>query len=189
MFNRAVFSRYLLIFLLSCSLILTVVIIARVHNFSDNLTAFESKQVSKLEAIRLEAMKDIQFRMGQEVYVPVYSSLKLDNESYEIDFSITLSIRNTDTNHPLIVRSIDYYNSEGEKFKRFVSKRLTLPPMGTTDIVINRSDNFGKSGGNFYVVWTSDTLISEPIVQAIMLGPGPNGYSFLSEGRVVKSKK
>ena len=56
------------------------------------------------------------------------------------------------------------------------------------DFHITQSDTIGGSGANFYLEWVADTTVTEPVVEAIMLGSsGTQGYSWTSEGLVVKS--
>ena len=62
-----------------------------------------------------------------------------------------------------------------------------IKPMATTDFYLSKSDSFGGSGANFYIKWLADTLVNEPVVEAIMLGTAPHGYSIVSPGRVVKN--
>lgn len=186
------FSRLHLTALLTIVLIIILlVLIGRIQKllteFSSTTGSLQSEQVEAFEAIRLESVNDINVRMGQEIYVPVYSTLKAFDPDKEIDLAITLSVRNTDPKHPILVQSVDFYRSDGDRFKRFISSPLEIRPMATKEFNIPRTDEFGGSGANFYIVWVSDTLVTEPIVEAIMLGAATQGYSWVSSGKVVKS--
>lgn len=185
--NRSNITIFIGVALLLTMLFFIAQLSTKALEFSSNVDSIKSEQAEIIEAIRLESINDIQFRMGQEIYIPAYSTLKSgDNE--EIDFSITLSVRNTDPNNTIIVKSVDFYRSDGERFKRFIRDPLTIRPMATEDFIVSRADKFGGSGANFYVVWVSDTLVTEPVVEAIMLGRGLHAYSWVSSGKVVKSR-
>lgn len=177
------------IMMIALPLILFVIVMNRVADVSTSVDDKVVEQSESIEAIRLEAMNDIQVRVGQEIYVPAYSTLKSIKGAKGIELSITLSIRNTDPQHKITVNSVDFYNSSGEKYRRFITEPIVIRPMETIEFYVPELDKFGGSGANFYVVWVSDVLVNEPIVEAIMLGPAPHGYSLVSPGRVVKSKR
>src|SRR5262245_10022886 len=47
---------------------------------------------------------------GQTVYVPAYSSVYTSDRADRFDLAVTLSIRNTDANHSIVVTSARYYD-------------------------------------------------------------------------------
>jgi hypothetical protein len=65
---------------------------------------------SGTKRISLEEMKRKSFIAGHTIYVPVYSHI-YHQDNMEFDLTATLSIRNTDFNNPLIVKSAKYYNT------------------------------------------------------------------------------
>jgi hypothetical protein len=61
--------------------------------------------------------------------------------------------------------------------------------MASTDFVVDSTDTSGGSGANFIVEWIAQTQISEPIVEAVMIGTESNrGISFVSAGKVIKTQ-
>jgi hypothetical protein len=61
--------------------------------------------------------------------------------------------------------------------------------MASTDFVVNKSDSSGGAGANFIVEWAADKEVSEPVIEAVMIGTqSTQGISFISPGRVVKNR-
>jgi hypothetical protein len=53
---------------------------------------------------------------------------------------------------------------------------------------VTRNDTKGGSGANFIVEWIAQTEISEPLVEAVMIGTdSQQGISFVGQGRVIKT--
>ncbi|MDZ8105508.1 MAG: DUF3124 domain-containing protein [Nostoc sp. DedQUE12a] len=133
--------------------------------------------------------KNFQIAMGQTIYVPVYSHIYHHNRQEIFELAVTLSIRNTDLNNSMVVTSVRYYNSEGKLVKQYLERPIQLDALASTDFFINRNDTSGGLGANFIVEWVAQTEISEPIVEAVMIGTDfQQGISFTSSGRVIKSQ-
>ncbi|WP_414569979.1 DUF3124 domain-containing protein [Nostoc sp. CCY 9925] len=133
--------------------------------------------------------KNFQIAMGQTIYVPVYSHIYHHNRQEIFELAITLSIRNTDLNNSMVVTSVRYYNSDGKLVKQYLERPIQLDALASTDFFINRNDTSGGLGANFIVEWVAQTQISEPIVEAVMIGTDfQQGISFTSSGRVIKSQ-
>ena len=146
----------------------------------------ESKE--SIKAIEQIALHDIKEVAGQEIYVPAYSNIKSFDGKSKINISVNLSVRNTDVNRPIVIQYLDYYNSSGMKSKAFLDSPVRLKPMATLDFHITQADTIGGSGANFYLKWSADTIVHEPIVEAIMVGSsGTLGFSWSSKGHVVKT--
>lgn len=122
----------------------------------------------------------------KEFYVPVYSHIYYAQNRFT-KLSITLSIRNTDSEKNLYVENIDYYNTEGTLVKQYIKKPHVLKPMASVDFVVNLEDMSGGSGANFLVNIASKEKINEPIIQAIMINnSGNSNLCFTSQGEVVQ---
>ncbi len=133
--------------------------------------------------------KNFQIAMGQTIYVPVYSHIYHHNRQEIFELAVTLSIRNTDLTNPMVISSVRYYNSDGKLVKQYLDRPIQLDPLASTDFFINRNDTSGGLGANFIVEWVAQTEISEPIVEAVMIGTDfQQGISFTSTGRVIKSQ-
>lgn len=124
---------------------------------------------------------------GQTVYVPVYSHIYHGDGKHPFYLTATLSIRNTDPEHPITIVIADYYDSDGKLLKHYLEKPLKLNPLASTYIIIRESDKSGGVGANFVVRWESEGKISEPLIEAVMIGAkGQQGISFTSRGQAVR---
>ncbi|MDZ7958153.1 MAG: DUF3124 domain-containing protein [Aulosira sp. DedQUE10] len=134
--------------------------------------------------------KNFKIAIGQTIYVPVYSHIYHNDERKILDLAATLSIRNTDLNNPMIITAVRYYDSDGKLIKQYLEKPIQLNALASTDFFVNRTDTSGGSGANFIVEWVSQTVISEPIVEAVMIATEfQQGISFVSPGKVIKTQK
>ncbi len=132
--------------------------------------------------------ENIQIARGQIIYVPVYSHIYHQNRQSIFPLSVTLSIRNTDLSQSLIITSVSYYDSEGNLVKEYLSQPIQLDKLASIDFFVTRNDTTGGSGANFIVEWISESEISEPLVEAIMIGTdSQQGISFVGQGRVIKT--
>ena len=123
---------------------------------------------------------------GQTVYVPVYSHIYGGNRERPFNLAVTLSIRNTDMSGGIRIASADYYNSEGELVEKYLDQETTLGPLATLRYVVRESDTSGGSGANFIVKWYSDTAVSPPVIESVMIGTqSQQGISFTSRGQVI----
>jgi uncharacterized protein YcfL len=137
------------------------------------------------EKVVLEA--NFQGKMGQTIYVPIYSHIYYENSERSFGLAATLSIRNTDLTKSMIVTAVNYYDSGGNLLRNYLDQPIQLDRLASADFVVNRTDNRGGAGANFIVEWLSRETISEPIVEAVMIsGVGNQGISFISQGRVIK---
>ena len=120
---------------------------------------------------------------GQVVYVPCYSHIRLaDGRTYKL--AINLSIRNTSFSNDLTITAVDYHDSSGRLVKHHADDPIVLGPLATADFFVTENDKSGGSGANFMVEWVASKPITEPIVEAVMVGTGGGqGVSFVSVGR------
>jgi len=118
-------------------------------------------------------------------YVPVYSHIYHDGgRPYSLE--TTLSVRNVDPKHAVFLTKVDYYDTDGDLSQRKLDRAIVLRPLQTIEFLIERTDATGGSGANFIVEWRSEQEISEPIIEAVMVGmSGTQGFSFRSPGRVI----
>lgn len=110
---------------------------------------------------------------GQTLYLPVYSHLyhgdvhTRTGKPSETLVSTHVSIRNTDMKAVLKVVSARYYNTEGKLLREFLPTPRTIPPLGTYELFVPRSDASGGSGANFIIEWSADVPINPPLVEAL----------------------
>ncbi len=131
--------------------------------------------------------EDIKLSSGQTVYVPIYSHIYSGVKGRPFDLAAILSIRNTNPNNSITLRSVKYYDSDGKLLKEYLSIPLQLKALVSTRYIITEGDKTGGSGANFIVVWKSDRKLNPPIIEGVMIGThSGQGISFVSRGQVIK---
>ncbi|MGE5505700.1 MAG: DUF3124 domain-containing protein [Actinomycetota bacterium] len=126
---------------------------------------------------------------GQTVYVPVYSHVLHGNQDKSGTpsqwlMAAMLSVRNTDPDNAMAVRSVRYYDSHGKLIREYPVAAVRLEPMGTTEVFVEHKDNAGGSGANFLVVWDADKPINPPIVETVhTYFYGTQSTAFVSRGQ------
>jgi hypothetical protein len=144
------------------------------------LAAWFSSSIAVSEALALSR--------GQVVYVPIYSQIWYRNLDSQGKPSILLlssmvSIRNTDPDHSITVRSVRYYGADG-KLLRDDSDVRNLGPLASTEVFIEYKDTTGGTGANFLVVWDADTPANPPIIESVNVNyTGTALTAFTSRGR------
>lgn len=128
---------------------------------------------------------------GQTVYVPVYSHIwhgNLDGSGkpQTLLLSSMLSVRNTDPDTGLVIRSVRYYDTSGKMIREYTPVPAQLGPMASTDVFVEHKDNVGGTGANFIVEWSAAKPISAPIVEVVnAYFFGPHSLAFTSGGQVI----
>lgn len=121
----------------------------------------------------------------QTVYVPAYSSIRLGSGKGKVDLATTLSIRNTSQETALVILRADYFDTSGALIHSYVRDPIAVRPLGTVEAFVPAEDKRGGSGANFLVEWAADGPITEPLIEAVIVGnSGTQGYSFVSRGKV-----
>ena len=125
----------------------------------------------------------IEILEGQTVYVPVYSHVYANGGRPHL-LETTLSVRNLDPNRAISVKSVKYFDTNGELVKKYLDDELVLAPLATTEFLVEKQDVRGGSGANFIVVWDAEEPVYEPLIEAVMVGfANANSISFSSPGR------
>ncbi len=150
--------------------------------------AHSRPQASPQDKIYEVSEEDIEQAMGQTIYVPVYSHIQYFDGRRVFNLAVTLSVRNTDLAKPITITSVRYYDSEGKLVRQYLSNHLPLAPMASAEFFVAQQDTTGGIGANFIVEWIAAELVTEPVVEAVMIGMAgtPQGISFISPGRVIK---
>ena len=131
------------------------------------------------------SIEDLEIVTGQVIYVPAYSEIFYNDEN-TLNLTINLAIHNTDLEHPIIIKSVRYYDTQGNLVKEYVDQPRQLDPIATASFALAGDDTRGGVGANFIVEWVAETGVYEPIVEAIMINTsGQQGISLLSPGRVI----
>ncbi len=114
-----------------------------------------------------------QLSAGQSLYLPIYSHLyhgdvnPRTGKPSETLVSTHVSIRNTDPAAGMKVMSARYYNTEGKLLREFLQQPQAIPPLGTYELYLPRSDSSGGSGANFIIAWVADKPVNPPLVEAL----------------------
>jgi hypothetical protein len=110
---------------------------------------------------------------GQALYLPIYSHLyhgdvnPRTGKPSETLVSTHVSIRNTDPAAAVKIVSARYYNTGGKLLREFLANPQTIPPLGTFELYVPRSDSSGGSGANFIIDWTAEKPVNPPLVEAL----------------------
>lgn len=166
-----------------CGIILAMAVIACSTQPQEKLPATIVQQEATLQPVTLNPEN---ITSGQTVYVPVYSHIYHNNNSRNvINLSATLSIRNTDAEHAMIITSVRYFNSEGDMIHQDIAQPSRLGPLASVSFFVAANDISGGAGANFLVDWVAETAVSEPVIEAVMISTlSSQGISFVSPGRV-----
>jgi hypothetical protein len=154
---------------------------------ADSQTGTAPPTASSLKPVTLD--NTVKIAAGQTIYVPAYSAIYMWEQRRSMDLTTTLSIRNTDLKAPIIIAAVTYYNDTGQLIRQYLEQPVELNPMASTSFVVNQEDRTGGIGASFLVEWVAQQTVTAPVVQAIMINTSGNqGLSFVSEGRVIKSR-
>lgn len=124
---------------------------------------------------------------GQTLYVPVYSEIFDSETNRAFQLTVTLSLRNSDRSHPIVITALDYYNSGGDRILTYLDAPIQLAPLASTEVVVDRTNVSGGVGANFIVAWQSVAPVSDPVIEAIMISTASQqGMSFVSSARVIE---
>ena len=127
------------------------------------------------------------FVMGETIYVPVYSHIYVRGKNKRL-LETTLSIRNTDMENEIVVTSVRYYDTDGKEIEVYLDRPHRLSPLATTEFIVEQNDPRGGSGANFIVQWGAKEQVTQPIVEAVMVGiSGTQAVSFIRGGYVIKA--
>ena len=110
------------------------------------------------------------FDQTEMVYIPIYSDIYYVDSKHTFSLTATLSIRNTSFKDSIYVFSIDYYNSAGQKVRRYNESTLMVKPMESVEFVVENKDDTGGVGANFVVEWGAKPGAQKPYFQGIMIG-------------------
>jgi len=124
------------------------------------------------------------------VYVPAYSTIRVMTGRSRVNLATTLSIHNTSSERPLTVQRVDYHDTEGALVQAFLDQPVILKPFAVVEMFVPAEDVRGGSGANFLVEWAADGPMTEPVVEAVMIGTiGTTSYSFVSQGRRLEAPR
>lgn len=155
-------------------------------------TSSQTPQVPQLPAVQPKVVtldNTVKVVAGETVYVPIYSHIYTVERDRTWNLTATLSVRNTDQTYPVIIASVDYYDSNGSLLRKYLEQPIELKPLASTNFIVDQNDVSGGAGAAFIVEWVAQSKVSSPVIEAIMINTvGNQGLSFVSNGRVIKSR-
>jgi hypothetical protein len=117
--------------------------------------------------------QEVSLSSGQALYLPVYSHLyhgeiqpKTGKPSMTL-VSTHVSVRNTDPKERIRLTSARYYNTDGKLLRDYLQAPQIIPPLGTYELFVPRTDSSGGSGANFIIDWTAEKPVNSPLVEAL----------------------
>lgn len=129
-------------------------------------------------------------KAGQTIYVPAYLSVSISDNPHLFNLAINLSFRNTDQNAAVFVKSVRYYDGDGTLVRDHAPRPLRVGPLASVDFFIKESDKAGGQSACFLVDWIAETAVTDPIVEAVMIGTAnTQGVSFTCQGRVLTDRQ
>lgn len=118
-----------------------------------------------------------------KIYLPVYSHIYHIHEHRTFDLTITVSIRNVSLTDTVFITRADYYDTNGEHIRQYITAPVYLKPMETNEIIIAEQDREGGSGANFIFEWAKKHEKNPPLFEAVMISTnGQQGLSFTTRG-------
>ena len=141
--------------------------------------SYRAPEIKKLRVADPESLTPVR---EQLVYVPVYSHVYFA-KGRPFLLETTLSLRNTDPERTLYLRSVRYHDTDGALVRTPIEQTIALAPLQTIELLVPQRDSTGGSGANFLVEWMATEPISEPMIEALMVGNvGTHGISFRARG-------
>lgn len=138
----------------------------------------------------LDASNETNHAFIDSVYIPVYSDIYSQGKHIRFLLTSTLSIRNTSYTDTIAVRTIEYYDTRGNKVTDFLKRPIYVLPMATVEYVIDEKDISGGSGANFIVVWSARDSSVKAVIQAVMISvSGQQGVAFRTDGVSISKKR
>lgn len=118
---------------------------------------------------------------GSRLYVPVYSHIYTDDRDRVLNLSETLSVRNTDSDSEIYLKSVKYQSTNGKLIRQYVKTPLILSPLAAAEFIVRLDDTSGGSGASFIIEWQAKSKVSPPLVEAVMISTGSGrNLSFVS---------
>ncbi len=179
-------------FMMVLTLLSFVLLVGLAFLFSNSLDSLEEKLAYQAPAtadLTRQGAYDIDFADGQTVYVPVYSHIYADGGRPHL-LEATLSVRNVDPNNPIALKSVKYFDTQGNLIKEYLDEELAVAALATASFLVEKRDIRGGSGANFIVVWDAEQPVYEPLIEAVMVGfADANSISFTSPGRALVERQ
>lgn len=132
---------------------------------------------------------------GQTLYLPVYSYIwhgDVVRKQYPLKtpVSVLVSVRNTNSRTPIKLISAGYRDSRGNLLKQYVDAPLTIAPLATYEMFVEKHEVEGGSGASFLLQWEAAVLANAPVVEALHAEiKGHTTFSFMTKAQPVDIQK
>jgi len=124
---------------------------------------------------------------GQTLYVPCSSHTYHGPKTRQVDLTVTLVLRNTDTRTSITLNSVDYYGTNGKLLRRYLARPTVIEPLSAQEFMVEQNDTVGGAGASFLVRWRAAKAVNAPVAEAVMIGSSSGlGISFVSHGVIVQ---
>lgn len=145
--------------------------------------------IALILALAQPAAAELKLLRGQTVYVPAYSHIYHGDREVPFYLTVTLSVRNTDPEHPISITAVEYHDNDGKLLTNYLKAAVKLAPMASIHYIVKESDRSGGAGANFIVRWRSETKVTEPLIESVMISTATQqGISFTSRGQAVREE-
>jgi hypothetical protein len=175
---------------ISLSLLLTIGLIFIGLRVEERMQRIETEVLERAPSsvpLRTVETAPVQITSAQTVYVPIYSHIFVSGGN-DLPLESTLSIRNTDLSHPIIINSVSYHGTDGKLLREYLEEPVILGPMASIDFLVEAREMSGGVGANFLVEWVSEQRVSEPLIEAVMVGGNAKqSASFVRVGRPIEN--
>jgi hypothetical protein len=105
------------------------------------------------------------------------------------DMSAFVAIHNTDFIYSIRINKVLFFDTEGKLISNYLERDTLLKPLATISYYVPTSDQSG-TGANFILEWVADTLVTEPLIESVMVGfTSGQGVSFISTGKIIRELK
>lgn len=182
-FNLTMFRKYL------CSLLLLICFIISGCNSTQTLEnqAINSTNNNPINTELSNLSPDFKPVTGQIIYIPIYSNIYHSSQKRNHNLAVTVTFHNIDLDNSIIIKSVKYYDTQGNLLEDYLTSPVTLKPLASTNFYIEDNDTRGGVGANFLIEWVAEKKVAKPIAESVMVSTASTqGISFTSQGRIVK---
>ena len=137
------------------------------------------------------AVASMQRSKGQTIYLSVIPQSESGHRKRLNYLAFFMTVRNTDLNHAVKIRSITYHNASGKIQKTILSKAMTLEPLASHAMTFEKKELAIPEGmsGCMIIQWDAAEKVSPVLVDGVVVGSG-TGWSagMVFQGVVVEEK-
>lgn len=149
------------------------------------------KEISSINPVkwsnRIASQSQLDSLEIHATYLSIYSQIYSLSEHKTHNLTVTVSMRNTNMEDSVFIRSAQYYDTNGKLIRSYFEKPIYLKPMETVEIVIDEIDQEGGTGANFLFQWSSRENNNDPFFEGVMISTtSQQGLSFSTQGIKLK---